>query len=536
MADAPRHPTRGARRIYPVVVWVVAWILAVAGVLSAFAWQLNDNTEHRLLREQLQQAGGTLSGAGNSVRQSLAAAAIAAAAPAPASTNVAAFLRIADPIVGPDRQFASVSLWAPDATDPIVVFGKPPALLQLSEAQRRVVLRNSGAGAMTVINLLFAPTPRLGFAVHGDEESQRLVAYGESVLPENHAAVPQVGESFENVDYALYLGDAARRDALVYASTPQLPLEGSRETMIVPYGNTDLRLEFASRANLAGWLSTNLYWIIAVSGIVLAAVAGLTLQWVATRRDRAAALAAENAELYREQRNIAVTLQHSLLPEQLGGMPDIEVVARYEPAAERTEVGGDWYDAMPVPGGSLFVVVGDVSGHGIKAAATMASLRFAARAYAADGCDPALVLTKLGMLLDVRDGAEFATVLCARLDPARSKLLVADAGHPSPVLVDVAGARFVEVPHGPPIGVPNGDYKQVELDVADEGTLVAFTDGLVERRGEPIDDGLDRLLDAIPTTDGSLADLISTLADTATHTGRDDDLAILGVRWTTTRT
>jgi serine phosphatase RsbU (regulator of sigma subunit) len=164
----------------------------------------------------------------------------------------------------------------------------------------------------------------------------------------------------------------------------------------------------------------------------------------------------------------------------------------------------------------------------------MASLRFAARAYAADGCEPALVLTKLGMLLDVGDRAEFATVLCARLDPVRAKLLVADAGHPSPVLVDAAGARFVDVPHGPPIGVPDGAYEQVELDMAPEGTLVAFTDGLVERRGEPLDAGLERLLGAIPTTDGPLADLVSALADSAPHTGRDDDLAILGVRWTTT--
>jgi serine phosphatase RsbU (regulator of sigma subunit) len=82
--------------------------------------------------------------------------------------------------------------------------------------------------------------------------------------------------------------------------------------------------------------------------------------------------------------------------------------------------------------------------------------------------------------------------------------------------------------------VSNGAYEQIELDVAGEGMLVAFTDGLVERRGEPIDHGLGRLLDAIPTTDGPLTDLVSTLAETARHTGRDDDLAILGVRWTTT--
>ena len=532
MADAPRHPSRGARRPFPVVVWVVAGILAVTGVLTAFAWSSNDHTEHRLLREQLQQAGSTLTGAATNIEQSLSAAAIAAAAPS--TTNIAAFSRIAAPLVGEQEQFASVSLWDTNAAQPITVVGEPPALLHESEVQRRAALAKAGSDRLTVVDLLGATPPRLGFAVLGEGESQRLVAYAESALPSNRTAVPQAGRQYENVDYALYLGDSRSRGALVDSNTSKLPLEGTRESMTLPFGDTQLQLDFASRANLAGWLSTNLYWLIAASGVLLAALAGFTLQWIAVRRDRAAALAAENAELYREQRNIAVTLQRSLLPEQLGGVADVEVAARYEPAAERTEVGGDWYDAMPVPGGRLFVVVGDVSGHGIKAAATMASLRFAARAYAAEGCDPAAVLTKLGMLLDVGSAAEFATVLCALIDPARSKLLVADAGHPNPLLVDGTGARFVDVPHGPPVGVHPGTYQQVEVDLADEGTFVAFTDGLVERRGESIDHGFGRLLDWLPAADTSLTDLVSTLADSAAHIGHDDDLAILGVRWNTT--
>jgi len=532
MADAPRHPTRGGRRVYSVVVWVVAGILVVTSVLSAFAWSLNDRTEHRLLREELRQAAGTLTAASTSVRQSLSSSAIAASSPG--APNAAAWRRIADPLVGPGQPFTSVSLWTPDAVKPIDVVGDPPLLLQMTEAQRRVVFEGSGPDRMAVINLLLSPERRLGFAVHGDDQSQRVIVYGESVLADNRSAMPDVGKSYDNVDYVLYLGDAARRDALIYTSTHRLPLEGSRETVHVPYGDTELRLVFASRANLAGWLSTNLYWIIALSGVVLAAVAGFTLQWIATRRDRAAALAAENAVLYREQRNIAVTLQHSLLPDRLGGIPDVEVVARYEPAAERTEVGGDWYDAMPVPGGRLFVVVGDVSGHGIKAAATMAALRFAARAYAAEGCDPSTLLSKLGMLLDVGSDAEFATVLCAILDPARSSLVVADAGHPSPVILDGDGARYVDVPHGPPVGVANGAYAQVEIELAEEGTLLAFTDGLIERRGEHLDDGLARLLGWLPTRDIPLNDLVSNLADAAADEGHDDDLAILGVRWTTT--
>jgi stage II sporulation SpoE-like protein len=516
-----------------VVIWVVAGILVVAGVLSAFAWQLNDHTEHRLLREQLEQAGATVTNSAESVQQSLSSAAIAAAAPNGA--NGAAFTRIAGRLVGPDGRFVSVSLWAPGATAPLFVVGAPLALLQASAQQQRATLDKARADSMAVTDLAHAKPRRLGFALLGAADSpQPLIAYGESELPKHRTAVPQVGNPYENVDYALYLGNAPRRSSLLFASTPRLPLHGSRESQRFPFGDTQIRLVFASRSNLAGWLSTNLYWIIASSGVVLAAVAGFTLQWIATRRDRADALAAENEELYREQRNIAVTLQHSLLPERLGGIPGVEVAARYEPAAERTEVGGDWYDAMPVHGDRLFVVVGDVSGHGLRAAATMASLRFAARAYAAEGYDPAMVLSKLGMLIDVGTDAQFATVLCALLDPSHSRLVLADAGHPSPVVLDAGGARYVDVPHGPPVGVADGAYEQVEVHLEDEGTLLAFTDGLVERRGEPFDVGLARLLGWLPTPVTPLTDLVSTLADTATGAGHDDDLAILGVRWTTT--
>jgi hypothetical protein len=500
VANASGGSAGGVRRLSPVVIWVVAGILVVTGVLAYVAWSLNDRTEHRLLREQLQQAGGSISSSAADIQQALGAAAIAAAAPS--TTNIAAFTRIATPLVGPDRRFVSLSLWMPDGTEPVTFVGEPPALLERSEAERRAQLAPVRSDSLTVVTRLALRAPRLGFAVSDAGGLQALVAYGESALPVNRTAVSQGGEPYENVDYALYLGKEPRRGGLLVASTSDLPLTGAREHLVLPFGNTDMRLDFATRANLAGWLSNNLYWIIALSGVLLAAVAGLALHWIARRRDQATALAAENAELYREQRDIAV----ALLPDELEAVPGVEVAARYEPAAEHAEVGGDWYDTMLVPDGRLFLVVGDVSGHGVQAAATMASLRFAARAHAADGCDPALVLTKLAMLLDVGRNAEFATVLCALLDPVRATLNLANAGHPSPVLVDAPA----------------------------EGTLLAFTDGLVERRGEPLDEGLARLLALFPTGVTSLAELVSTVADTAGTTGRDDDLAILGVRWTTT--
>jgi len=133
MADAPRHPTRGGRRLYSAVIWVVAGILVVTGVLCAFAWSLNDHTEHRLLGEQLDQAGSALSSAGSSIQQSLSAAAIAGAS---SNTNVAAFRRTATPLVGGDGPFRSVSLWRPGVDQPDEIVGARPSLLELTPAER----------------------------------------------------------------------------------------------------------------------------------------------------------------------------------------------------------------------------------------------------------------------------------------------------------------------------------------------------------------------------------------------------------------
>src|SRR6476646_6745698 len=154
MAEAPRHPTRGARRPFPVVVWVVTGILAVTGVLTAVAWSLNDHTERRLLREQLEQAGTTLTSASSNIEQSLSAAAIAAAAPS--ITNIAAFSRIAAPLVANDGQFVSMSLWAPGEAEPIAVVGESPVLVKQNAAERRDALAKAGADRLTVVNLLHA--------------------------------------------------------------------------------------------------------------------------------------------------------------------------------------------------------------------------------------------------------------------------------------------------------------------------------------------------------------------------------------------
>jgi anti-sigma regulatory factor (Ser/Thr protein kinase) len=163
----------------------------------------------------------------------------------------------------------------------------------------------------------------------------------------------------------------------------------------------------------------------------------------------------------------------------------------------------------------------------------MASLRFAIRAYAAQGDGPGTILGKLAGLLNIGRDGHFATVLCGVLDPATRTATWADAGHPRPVLHTEDRTEFVEVPVGPPVGVvSDAEYAEATHTLPDAGTLLLYTDGLVERRGESIDVGFERLANAVEATASEpLADALFSLVRRAIPDGCDDDAAVLGIRW-----
>ncbi len=522
---------RETRPLHLVAVLVTVASLVVTGLLAFAARASNESTERRLLREQLAQASASLTTSVTAIQRSLNAAVVAAAAPG--TVNTAAFTRIVTPLVDPAGQFVSVSLWSADSSTPAAVVGTSPSIASASTEDRRTIFARAHPGTLAVATRLSLEPARIGYAVADVDDPSRLVVYAESQLPANRTAIRQRSDPYRNVDYALYIGRERRPDRVLASSLP-VPLEGTRATRVTPFGDRQLLLVFVAHADLAGPLSRSLFWIIALGGIALALLAGLAVEALARRGDRATALAKENERLYGEQRDISVTLQRSLRPRDLERVEGVEIAARYEPAAGRSEIGGDWYDILELPPGRrLFLTIGDVSGHGIPSAATMAALRFAARGFAAEGHDPATVLARLGELLDVGDEAQFATVLCLQLDLDEGTILAATAGHPRPVLVEDDGARYLEVPIGPPIGMRAASYEQRAFPLAGSGMLVAFTDGLVERRGELIDVGLDRVLRSAggPITD--VAGLITEMArDGASQ--RQDDLAIVGLRWMST--
>jgi serine phosphatase RsbU (regulator of sigma subunit) len=196
------------------------------------------------------------------------------------------------------------------------------------------------------------------------------------------------------------------------------------------------------------------------------------------------------------------------------------------------DVGGDWYDVIPIDDSRAFVVVGDVSGRGLHAATMMASLRYSMRAYAAERHSPAEILHALSNLLSVRRDGHFATVLCGLVDVERRTITCANAGHPEPLLVDGHDAQFIRTMIGVPIGVrPDARYDEVTTTLPLRATIFMYTDGLVERRGEVLDVGLQRLADAAVTNGSPLDEVLGEMVARTIPHGSDDDAALIGVRW-----
>jgi serine phosphatase RsbU (regulator of sigma subunit) len=249
-----------------------------------------------------------------------------------------------------------------------------------------------------------------------------------------------------------------------------------------------------------------------------------------SRRRRAAErLTARTQEQLAEQRSIAAVLQQAMLPETLPTVPGIRIQASYLPGAVGVDIGGDWYDVLPLDEHRVFFVIGDVSGRGLAAGTTMAALRFAVHAFVSEGHDPGEVLDRLTALLSVERDGQFATILCGVFDVEGRTISIANAGHLPPLLV-TDEVRYLGADGGPPIGVTHTKlYSTVTVPVPDDAVLIAFTDGLVERRGEPLDEGLERLRSAIEPR--SSVDEVFERIVPEFAADSSDDIAILGVQW-----
>jgi PAS domain S-box-containing protein len=243
------------------------------------------------------------------------------------------------------------------------------------------------------------------------------------------------------------------------------------------------------------------------------------------------ALAIEHVRAYGREHRIAETLQRSLLPQTLPPLPGVALAGRYLPAASDAEVGGDWYDAIGLTGGRVLLVMGDVSGKGLAAASTLGALRSAIRAYALEGHGPAQIADRLNQFVLAEPTREhMATLVLAVFDPVDAVLSWVNAGHPPPLTLAADGTtHFLGGARSVPLGVlPFPGYEEETVTLEPGGAVVLYTDGLVERRAENIDVGLDRL--AAAAADGPLESeaLCDRLLRAALPSGAtSDDVALL---------
>ncbi|UIX35279.1 SpoIIE family protein phosphatase [Streptomyces sp. GQFP] len=259
-----------------------------------------------------------------------------------------------------------------------------------------------------------------------------------------------------------------------------------------------------------------------------------------------AAVCVDNARRYTRERRTALALQRSLLPDRLSQPAALEVAYRYLPAGAGAEVGGDWFDVIPLSGARVALVVGDVVGHGIHASATMGRLRTAVRTLADIDLAPDELLTQLDDLvirLDRDEGPEVrgqpqeasgevgATCLYAVYDPVSRHCTLARAGHPPPAVVTAGGAvRFLDLPAGPPLGLGGLPFEATDIEL-DEGSLLAlYTDGLIEAAHRDIDVGLGLLREALRHPAPTLEQTCDEVLGTVLTQRSDDDIVLVLAR------
>ncbi|MFE9493082.1 SpoIIE family protein phosphatase [Streptomyces collinus] len=243
-----------------------------------------------------------------------------------------------------------------------------------------------------------------------------------------------------------------------------------------------------------------------------------------------AAVQIDNARWYQNARNTALTLQRSLLPSHPPVTCGLEVASRYQPAGATSEVGGDWFDVIPLDGGRTALVVGDVMGSGISAAATMGRLRTATTTLAPLGLDPALLLEHLDKTTSALDHS-IATCVYAVHDPHLRQCRIANAGHLPPARVRPGRPpELLDLPTGVPLGVGGVEFSTVTVDFEPGDELVFYTDGLVETRRHSLDERLDFLLSLLDGPPRPLEEACDLLLRTLHHPDNHDDVALLIAR------
>ena len=244
-----------------------------------------------------------------------------------------------------------------------------------------------------------------------------------------------------------------------------------------------------------------------------------------------AAAAIDNSRAHESRTQVALTLQRSLLPLDLQTPAGLELGFRYVPGSLETEVGGDWFDLIPLSVGRSAVVIGDVMGRGVHAAAVMGQLRAAVRAYASIDLAPERLMTELDRLVQGLDDGGLVTCIYGVVDALTGELTLCNAGHLPPVVVSADGARTLDLPTGAPLGVGGVPFRTSSQSLGPESVLVLYTDGLVESRDRDVSSGIIAVTEVLGRPHDGMDDLCAqALHAMVGDQGHDDDAAIIAVR------
>jgi serine phosphatase RsbU (regulator of sigma subunit) len=529
------RPGKGSTRFraHPFALVVTLVSLLITAALSTVAYVVNDHTEGRLLRLKVAETGAVLQAAIPQVQTTLASAAEFAAA---SSDPGGGFKGYITNYVGEKKQFGSASLWELDGSAGprlVTVVGMRPELAARPAGVEAFLNQAVDSSGIRVIGLFSKPNRRIGYAYSAGSSPRKYVVYAESVLPADGLVSVTRGTPFSDLRFALYLGQSPSPANLIEANVRHMGRRTS--SVVVPFGDRSLELVASADGPLGGRLSSMLWWIVAIAGVLLSIAAGAVAERLLRRRETAEQLAAHVQSLLQEQRAIAETLQQAMVPAHPPAVPGLDIGVRYLAGAAGLDIGGDWYDVIDLGDERTFLSIGDVSGRGVRAGAIMSSLRSAVRAFVSEGHGPADVLQRTSGLLNVVSDGHFATVLLAVFDRRDKSLTIACAGHLQPLLITAGRAEYLDLTIGPPIGTTRQPthYAEQVIRLPAPATLLLFTDGLVERRGESIDEGLERLRLAATQAPPAIEPLLSFVADElqGSSSATNDDTAILGVQW-----
>lgn len=530
---APVERGRFERWSYNWVSVVVVVGLLCTAALAIVSAQMASSNEQHLLRLRSKEVASALTSALPDIETPLGAVVALADT---TDAGPAKLKQFAAPYVGtgPGHLFTSISIWRIGHLNagPVVVIGTNPELPSAKGGALAVLRAATQRSGLTVRGLLHAAHPRIAYAYAGSQPGAFIVEAEQALAASRYTRLP-ANSAYSNVDVAVYIAKHPRPSRLLLSTVRKLPLPGEHATAAVPFGSETLTVVVSARQPLGGSLPEVLPWLITVLGLLLtAAAAALTARLISGRR-QALVLAAENRDLYAEQRGIALTLQHALLPDALPEISGIQLAALYDAGVPGIDVGGDWYDVISLDDDRLLLVVGDVSGRGIKAATAMASLRVAIQ-YAARADPPEVFLPRLSNMGSLRENQQLATILCVVIELSARRLSVTSAGHLPPLIVHDGQGEFLSPKVGLPVGVDAGStYTPSSFTVPPGATLLAFTDGLVERHDESLDVGLERLSRAAASANGELQQVLAMILEQVRGSDSVDDTAMAGIRWLT---